>query len=54
VIFVLQGDHVERRAVRLGDARGDLQVVVSGLQPGEQVVVEGPPGLADGNHVVVR
>jgi RND family efflux transporter MFP subunit len=54
VVFVLQGDHVERRAVRLGDARGDLQVVVSGLQPGEQVVVEGPPGLADGNHVVVR
>jgi RND family efflux transporter MFP subunit len=54
VVFVLQADHVERRAVRLGDARGDLQVVASGLQPGEQVVVEGPPGLADGNHVVVR
>jgi RND family efflux transporter MFP subunit len=54
VVFVVQGDRVERRAVRLGQTRGDQQVVVSGLQPGEQVVVEGPRGLAGGSRVVVR
>ena len=54
VVFVVQGDRVERRAVRLGQTRGDQLVVVSGLQPGEQVVVEGPRGLAGGSRVVVR
>jgi len=45
---------VERRAVRVGDARGDQVEIVSGLSAGDRVVVEGPPELADGSRVVVR
>jgi HlyD family secretion protein len=54
VVFVLRGDRVERRAVRVGDAPGEEVVVLSGLAAGDQVVVDGPPDLADGGKVVVR
>ncbi|HEV3460282.1 MAG TPA: efflux RND transporter periplasmic adaptor subunit [Thermoanaerobaculia bacterium] len=54
VAFVLRGDRVERRAVRITPAPGDEAAVVAGLTPGEQVVVDGPPDLADGRKVVVR
>jgi len=46
--------HVERRAVRTGDARGEAVEVTGGLTAGERVVIEGPPDLADGRQVVVR
>jgi HlyD family secretion protein len=54
VVFVLRGDRVERRAVRVGTAPGDEAAVLSGLAAGDQVVVEGPPDLADGRQVKVR
>ena len=54
VAFVLSGDHIERRAVRLGAVRGDKVVVLAGLQAGEQVVVEGPQELRDGSRVSVK
>ncbi|HYL04864.1 MAG TPA: efflux RND transporter periplasmic adaptor subunit [Thermoanaerobaculia bacterium] len=54
VAFVVRGDRVERRAVRITTAPGDEAAVVAGLTPGEQVVVDGPPDLADGRKVVVR
>jgi HlyD family secretion protein len=54
VAFVLRGDRVERRAVRITAAPGDEAAVLAGLTPGEQVVVDGPPELADGRKVVVR
>lgn len=54
IVFVLVEDHVERRAVRLGDAKGDLVQVASGLTSGERVVIDGPPELADGRRVTVR
>ncbi|HVT60932.1 MAG TPA: efflux RND transporter periplasmic adaptor subunit [Thermoanaerobaculia bacterium] len=54
VVFVVRGDRVERRAVKVGEAPGDELVVMAGLTPGEQVVVDGPPDLADGSRVVVR
>jgi RND family efflux transporter MFP subunit len=54
IVFVVVEDRVERRAVRLGDAKGDAAEVVSGLAAGERVVIEGPPDLADGRKVVVR
>ncbi|MBV8199784.1 MAG: efflux RND transporter periplasmic adaptor subunit [Acidobacteria bacterium] len=54
VAFVLRGDRVERRAVRVTAAPGDEAVVLAGLTPGEQVVVDAPPDLADGRRVVVR
>jgi RND family efflux transporter MFP subunit len=54
IVFVGVEGHVERRAVRLGDAKGDQVVVLSGLSAGEKVVVEGPAELADRSRVAVR
>jgi RND family efflux transporter MFP subunit len=54
IVFVVVEDHVERRAVRLGDAKGDQVEIVSGLTAGEKVVVEGPAELADRSRVAVR
>ena len=54
IVFVIRDGHVERRAVKLGAADGDLVEIVAGLETGEQVVVEGPSDLKDGDRVVVR
>ena len=54
VVFVIQGNKVERRAVGLATGSGDEAVVTSGLAGGEQVVVEGPADLKDGATVSVR
>lgn len=54
VVFVVKEDRVERRAVKVGGARGEQVEVVSGLTAGERVVVEGPASLADGARVKER
>ena len=54
VVFVYAGGSLERRAVRLGARRGRQVEVVAGLRIGEQVVVEGPEDLEDGDHVITR
>ncbi len=54
VVFVVEDDTVERRAVRLGPAPGEQVEVLAGLAGGEKVVVEGPRELADGDRVRVR
>ena len=54
VVFVYSSGSLERRAVRLGSRRSDQVEVVAGLRIGEQVVVEGPEDLDDGDHVVTR
>jgi RND family efflux transporter MFP subunit len=54
VVFVVVADRVERRAVRVGESKGDQVEIVSGLAAGDRVVVEGPAGLADGSKVIVR
>jgi HlyD family secretion protein len=54
VVFVLKDDRVERRAVRIGAPDGDRIEIVSGVSPGEQVVIEGPPELTDGSKVRVQ
>lgn len=51
VVFVVRGDRVERRAVKIGSERGDAVEVLSGVNAGDRVVVEGPEGLADGARV---
>ena len=54
VLFVVQGDRVERRAVKLGvEDKGQIEIV-SGINAGERVVVEGPPTLEDGARVKER
>jgi len=54
VVFVINGDRVERRAVSVGDTNGDQVGVLSGLSPGERVVVDGPQTLKDGDKVTIR
>ena len=51
VVYVLRDGRVERRAVRLGEARGSEQEVTGTLTDGEQVVVKGLDGLRDGQRV---
>jgi HlyD family secretion protein len=54
IVFVVVNDRAERRAIRLGDVKGDQAEIASGLAAGERVVIEGPPDLADGRRVLVR
>ena len=54
VVFVVREDRAERRAVRVGAADGDRVEVVSGINAGERVVVDGPASLADGARVKER
>ena len=50
-VFLLRGDRVERRAVGLGVESGGEVEVTSGIGPGDRVVVDAPPDLADGDRV---
>jgi len=54
VVFVFRDGRVERRAVRLGQARSNEVEVIAGLADGEQVVVKGMEGLRDGQRVRVK
>jgi len=46
--FVLGPDHVSERLVALGEPRGDLVEVRSGLSAGERVIVSPDRRLTDG------
>ncbi len=50
-VFVMKGDSVEMRSVKMGLAYNGT-VEVSGLQPGEEVVVAGQSELRDGDKVM--
>jgi RND family efflux transporter MFP subunit len=52
--FVVRGDAVERRAIRVGGTDGDRIEVLAGLQPGERVVLSPPPDLSDRSKVIIR
>ncbi len=54
VFVVVGGDRVERRALRVGAARDDRVEVVSGLAPGERIVLGPPSALKDGDRIHVR
>jgi RND family efflux transporter MFP subunit len=53
-VFVVKGNVVERRAVKVGGTDGDRLEVIAGLQTGEQVVSPLPADLQDGAMVVVK
>jgi len=53
-VFVHREGRVERRAVRLGQARGNEHEVVAGLSDGEQVVTTGAKQLRDGQSVRLK
>jgi RND family efflux transporter MFP subunit len=52
-VFVYTGERLERRAVTLGQAVGADREVVSGLRPGERVVLAPAATLKDGDAVRV-
>jgi RND family efflux transporter MFP subunit len=55
VVFVVSGgDRAERRALRVGVTREDRVEVLSGLAPGERIVLDPPATLKDGARIVVR
>ena len=54
IVFLVRDDRVERRAVKTGAAEGDQVEVLSGINAGDRVVVEGPDTLADGARVKER
>jgi RND family efflux transporter MFP subunit len=54
VVFVHREGRVERRAVRLGDVRGNDHEVIAGLSDGEQVVTSGVKELRDGQAVRLK
>jgi RND family efflux transporter MFP subunit len=53
-VFVYHDGRVERRAVRLGQARGDEHEVLAGLADGEQVVTTGLGELRDGQRAQLK
>jgi RND family efflux transporter MFP subunit len=55
VVFVVNEGRAERRAVTVGkESEGEDALVLTGITAGENVVVEGPADLADGDEVEVR
>ena len=52
--FVVRGEIVEKRAVKLGGADGDRVEVLAGLQSGDRVVISPPSDLKDGSRVAVK
>jgi multidrug efflux pump subunit AcrA (membrane-fusion protein) len=53
-VFVLQGQTIKEREVKLGDRLGDLVEVIEGLQAGEKIVISvGGPQLKDGMEVEI-
>ena len=53
VVFLIDGDVVERRAVTTGLQDGSDIEVLGGIRSGERVIVELPSGLNDGDRVAV-
>ena len=51
VVFVVQKDRAERRAVTVGSAQDQDVVLSAGVSAGETVIVDSPAGLADGVRV---
>lgn len=51
-VFVVQGDRVEPRAVKLGSDIGKFRIATEGLKAGETVVVAPPAELKQGSTIV--
>jgi multidrug efflux pump subunit AcrA (membrane-fusion protein) len=52
--FVIHGDTVERRAVRVAGTDGDRVEVGAGLAPGDRIVLTPPADLKDGSRVRIK
>jgi RND family efflux transporter MFP subunit len=54
LVFVVAAEHAHLRLVKTGKQIGDEIELVSGVDPGEQVVVEGNQHLVDGQPVSIK
>jgi len=54
IVFLVKGDHVERRAVAVGNTQGSATEILSGLAAGDAVVLRGPASLRDGQVVEIK
>ena len=54
IVLIVQNGRAERRAVTIGSALNDEVVVRAGVAAGERVLIDPPPGLADGSAVSVE
>jgi HlyD family secretion protein len=52
-VFVIKGNKVEQRSVRLGDESGAFYYVFEGLNGGESVATAGVDKLRDGDRVKI-
>ena len=54
IVFLVKNDHLERRAVAIGNAQGSQTEILSGLAAGDSVVVKGPANMQDGQAVEIK
>jgi len=54
IVFLVKDNKLERRAVKLGNARGTDVEILAGLAPGDVVVTKGPPDLHDGETIQLK
>jgi RND family efflux transporter MFP subunit len=54
LVFVVLNDHAQLRIVKTGKHIGDEVELVSGVDAGERVVVDGTPGLVDGQPLTIK
>ncbi len=54
LVFVVENGHAQLRIVKTGKRVGSEVELVSGVDPGEQVVTEGAAGLMDGQPVSIQ
>ena len=54
IVFLVKNDHLERRAVAVGNTKGSQTEILSGLSAGDSVVVKGPANMQDGLAVEIK
>jgi membrane fusion protein (multidrug efflux system) len=52
-VFVVKGNRVEQRSVRLGDELGEFYYILEGLSGGESIATGGVDKLRDGDRVKI-
>ncbi len=52
-VFVARGEVAEKRTISLGLEEGDHVEAISGVEPGDQVIVAGQGGLKDGSPIKI-
>jgi len=53
-VFLVNGQTVERRAVKVGGTDGDRVEVLAGLKGGDRIVIAPPADLAAGKQIIVK